>query len=306
MTLNSWRGLLSKRNGDHAMNPHLDNPSTSYSASAGASLGEAACYVLAATALSTLISAPLLLGIVPEATTGIIVPLAQLTPLIVALIFFVVLRQRPQRRIGRLRDELALRWGGSSKAIFVGLGFLLAISAIQALLALATGSTFAANDDITLAAIAVIPVLLMQCVFALGEELGWRGWLASRTAGWSFTKAAAAQSLAWTAWHLPVIPLILSTATSEFALAYLLSIASWAPFFLALRLRAGSVWPAVVLHGGINSIRVFILQSLLDSGGGINWWVEATGVVLWLAAASWVMNKYFTWIPCVSSRFNKE
>ena len=76
--------------------------------------------------------------------------------------------------------------------------------------------------------------------------------------------------------------------------------------FLALRLRAGSVWPAVVLHGGINSIRVFILQSLLDSSGGINWWVEAAGVVLWLAAASWVMNKSFTLIPCASSHFNEE
>lgn len=70
---------------------------------------------------------------------------------------------------------LALRWASSTKAIIVGLGFLIVISALQALTALATGQTFAASNDIALAAIAVIPILLMQCVFALGEEFGWRG-----------------------------------------------------------------------------------------------------------------------------------
>ena len=109
-----------------------------------------------------------------------------------------------------------------------------------------------------------------------------------------------------TLWHLPVVPLILSTATIEFALAYLVSIASWAPFFLAVRLRSGSVWPAVVLHGGINSIRVFFLQSVFASGEGINWWVEAAGVILWLAAAAWVMSKSFQLIPCASSQIVKE
>ena len=288
------------------MSPHLDNPSPPSSNNTSASLVEVAGYILAATALSALISAPLLVGLLPKATTGLIVPIAQLTPLIVALVFFAVLKKHPQHHLARLRDVLALRWASSTKAIIVGLGFLIVISALQALTTLATGRTFAASDDIALAAIAVIPVLLMQCVFALGEEFGWRGWLASRTTGWSFPKAAATQSIAWTLWHLPVVPLILSTATIEFALSYLVSIASWAPFFLAVRLRSGSVWPAVVLHGGINSIRVFFLQSVFASGEGINWWVEAAGVILWLAAAAWVMSKSFQLIPCASSQIVKE
>ena len=77
------------------MSLHLENPSTSSSSNTSASLMEVAGYVLAATALSALISAPLLVGLLPKATTGLIVPIAQLTPLIVALAFFRCFQETP-------------------------------------------------------------------------------------------------------------------------------------------------------------------------------------------------------------------
>lgn len=257
------------------------HPSRTRAASAGEVIG----YVAAATALSTLIAAPLLLGFLPEASTGLIVPLAQLSPLLVALVFFVV------HRPGRLRDLLALGWARSGRGIALGLAVLVVLSAAQAAVALATGAQLRPPEEITAATLALLPVLVLQCVFAIGEELGWRGWLASRTTDWSFPVAAATQSVAWVLWHLPVVPLITASASPEFSLAYLLGIASWAPFFLALRRSSGSVWPAVVLHGGINSLRVFLLQSLIDAGGTVNWWAEAAGWVLWLAAAAWLMRR---------------
>ena len=77
------------------MSPLLDNPSPPSSNNTSASLVEVAGYILAATALSSLISAPLLVGLLPKATTGLIVPIAQLTPLIVALAFFRCSQETP-------------------------------------------------------------------------------------------------------------------------------------------------------------------------------------------------------------------
>src|SRR5690625_2862935 len=112
--------FTNQKNGDHTMSPLLDNPSPPSSNNTSASLVEFAGYILAATALNALISAPLLLGLLPKATTGLIVPIAQLTPLIVALVFFAVLKKHPQHHLARLRDVLALRWASSTKAIKIG------------------------------------------------------------------------------------------------------------------------------------------------------------------------------------------
>src|SRR5699024_12243962 len=111
--------FTNQKNGDHTMIPHLDNPSPPSSNNTSASLVEFAGYILAATALNALISAPLLLGLLPKATTGLIVPIAQLTPLIVALVFFAALKKRPQHSLYRLRVLLVLRWSCSPTDIFV-------------------------------------------------------------------------------------------------------------------------------------------------------------------------------------------
>lgn len=63
----------------------------------------------------------------------------------------------------------------------------------------------------------------------------------------------------------------------------MLAIASWAPFMVALRLWTGSVWPAVIAHGALNSIRVFLTQSIAVNSG-INWTSEIIAAVLWVVA----------------------
>ena len=41
----------------------------------------------------------------------------------------------------------------------------------------------------------------------------------------------------------------------------------------------------MIVHGALNSVRVFLTQSIA-SGEGVNWLVELAGCVLWLAAAA--------------------
>lgn len=238
--------------------------------------GEVVLFVLVATALCAVAAMPALLGWLPSEMSGVVVPFAQLTPLLTALAFWAVIRP------GRLRSMFALGW--SWRGVLAGVAAVALVSALQLLLGLVMGWQVRGGDLVVQAAIAVLPVLAVQAVFAIGEEFGWRGWLASRTAHWPFAVAAAVTALAWVIWHLPALPLVLAGGGWSAGAAYLAAIASWAPFLLALRRWTGSVWPAVVAHGALNSIRVFFLQSVADSGG-VDWAVEALGWVLWIGAA---------------------
>lgn len=245
-------------------------------------------YVLIASVLCLAVASPALFGAVPEEFLGLIVVAAQTTPLLTALIFIAVLRP------GRFLDLFALRWRDSWRVLGVGLAVLVGSALLQLSVGVLLGWPVRAPELFAGAAVAVLPLWAVQTVFALGEELGWRGWLASRLAPLRFWPAALVTGSAWVIWHLPALPLILggssggSGASWEFGAAYLLGIASWAPLMLWLRRESGSVWPAVIVHGALNSLRVFLLQSLADSGGTISWAVEATGWVVWLGAA-WLL-----------------
>ncbi len=232
-----------------------------------------------ATLLCLAVAAPAVFGEMSEEMSPLLVPAAQLTPFLTALGLFFIFRP------GRFATVFALRWGSSWRAIGVGLGVVIAIGLVQLGIGLLSGFTPAAGDAVTLAALAVPVVLVLQCVFAIGEELGWRGWLVTQLREKPFWLIASVASAAWVAWHLPALPLIVGDGGWEPGAAYLLAIASWAPFLVALRLWSDSVWPAVVVHGALNSIRVFLTQSIA-SGEGVNWIVEFAGAALWLVAAA--------------------
>lgn len=42
----------------------------------------------------------------------------------------------------------------------------------------------------------------------IGEEFGWRGWLATRAAAWGFWPLALVGGVVWIVWHLPVLAVI--------------------------------------------------------------------------------------------------
>lgn len=238
---------------------------------------ELATYLALAIALCWAVAMPGLLGAVPVELNPALVPVAQLTPLLATIPSFVARRPR------RIVDVLALRWNRSWRWVGVGIGAVTVIAAIQLGLGLAFGWRPNAPDAVGLAAAAVLPVLLMQTVFAFGEETGWRGWLVTRARHLGFVGLAVLSALAWVVWHIPAVVLFPELSLAESA-AYLLGIASWAPFFVALRLVSGSVWPAVITHGAVNSVRLFFLNSVAGPNP-VNWAVEASGWALWILAA---------------------
>lgn len=246
-------------------------------------------FVAAATALCLAVASPALLGAVPIEYVGVIVPLAQLTPFITAVIFWAVLRRES------FVESFALRWRRSWPGIGIALAVIVIIGSAQLALGLVFGYQVNEPQVIGMAIVAVPVLFVLQSVFAVGEEFGWRGWLVTQLRNRSFVTISIVSAVAWVIWHLPALPLIVGDGGWQPGAAYLLAIASWAPFMVALRLYSGSVWPAVFAHGALNSIRVFLTQSIAQSnpqqGDGINWIIEGVGCALWLAVAWWLFRR---------------
>ena len=109
------------------------------------------------------------------------------------------------------------------------------------------------------AALTIAPLINM--IFALGEETGWRGFLfPSLCEHMSQRSAVIVSGCIWGLWHAPIIYLGHNYGTDY--LGYpLLGIAAMCVFcifagsFLSyLTLKTNSVWPAALSHGAINAI----------------------------------------------------
>jgi len=131
--------------------------------------------------------------------------------------------------------------------------------------------------------------LAMSLAFALGEELGWRGFLVPKLAErFSFTQTAVISGIIWSSWHVPLI--IFADYNGGTPTWY--SIACFAVMVVGisfpmawLRLRSGSVWPAALLHASHNLfIQGFFDRVTVDTGS-TKYLLSEFGAVLALAAA---------------------
>lgn len=151
---------------------------------------------------------------------------------------------------GSIRD---LGWGlGEKKYLIWGLIIPLVYAGIVYSFAWAT--SLAGFRAPTLAYVLFLPVgLVAACLTALGEEIGWRGFLVPELSKvTTFTKTAL---LTWAVWHSPAIIFAdyHSQAPRWFDLTSLSISVLGLSFFTAwLRLISGSLWPTVLWHGAHN------------------------------------------------------
>jgi membrane protease YdiL (CAAX protease family) len=108
-------------------------------------------------------------------------------------------------------------------------------------------------------------------VFALGEEIGWRGFLVPELAQvTSFTRTAWISGAAWAVYHYPLILFAnYNSGTPKwFALfAFTWMVVASAFLYAWLRLRSGTVWTAVILHASHNLFIQEIFDPLTKDGG---------------------------------------
>jgi uncharacterized protein len=119
---------------------------------------------------------------------------------------------------------------------------------------------------------------------ALGEEIGWRGFLAPQLAKvTSFTKTALIGGVIWSMWHYPLLLFAdYNSGTSAwFALACFTVMVIAISFPLAwLRLRSGSLWTGAILHASHNLFIQSIFTPLTTDTGQTKYFIDEFGVAL--------------------------
>ena len=91
---------------------------------------------------------------------------------------------------------------------------------------------------------------------ALGEEIGWRGWLLPRLLPLGPVPAILFSGLIWGLWHSPLVLLGYNYPDAPGSLAVLAMVGMCTVVggvFGWLRLRSGSVWPSALAHGSFNA-----------------------------------------------------
>lgn len=123
---------------------------------------------------------------------------------------------------------------------------------------------------------------LINAVYALGEELGWRGLLVPELAKvTSFGGTAAISGAVWILYHYPLILFgdYHSAAPRWWSLLFFsLDIAAASVVFAWLRLRSGSVWTVVILHASHNLFLQEVFDPLTVNRGRTEYWTTEFGL----------------------------
>ena len=144
-------------------------------------------------------------------------------------------------------------------------------------------------------------LLGLNCFAALGEELGWRGFLVPELSRcMNFTGLALLSGTIWTVWHFPLIIFGTYHGSGPLWLSlffFIPSVINAGVVLAWLRLASGSVWVAVLFHGFWNYfIQQFYPHLTVRTSAGdrmlgeFGWFVAI--VYLILALGFWLLRNH--------------
>jgi len=138
--------------------------------------------------------------------------------------------------------------------------------------------------------------MLIGCIYALGEEIGWRGFLVPELARvTNYFNTSLIIGLIWAVWHIPGI-LFMGYNSGVYSwysiIFFTIMIISLSFIMTWLRLKSGSLWTAVILHGSHNLFIQGFFDSLTIERGITKYFTTEFGVGLALAYS---VAAYFFW-----------
>lgn len=218
---------------------------------------------------------------VPEALTAMVLSLCMLVPASVAVFIQKLVLKR--KLIGD--NGLMIRVGNF---IWLGLsyaGMLALLFAVYALTFIISPDVFSFDTPVmaqlaatpfaaltppgTVAALLGIGLtigLITNCLFYLGEEIGWRGFLTPKLESWFGRRALLITGVIWAVWHTPMIVLLGHNYPDSPWLGHLV----WIPTVICLsiifqssQLKSGMVFAPAMLHGMLNQVAGVVTMMMM-------------------------------------------
>lgn len=284
-------------------------------------------FVLISYALAWAVALPLWLGNgLYDEKFGQLAPLMMFTPGIAALVMVFAIERGPHKftRLGLWPLKPAKRF-----MLYLVLGLLIPVALImqalfvgamlglypgdftefsgfryilefQAALAGQDGLPYSIGIMVLLQFVNVLIGAFLNLLPALGEELGWRGWLLPKLMAYGPVPAILVSGVLWGLWHAPLILLGYNYPLAPGWLGMLMMTGMCivvGAVFGWLRIRSQSVWPAALAHGAFNAAAglmvVFVAQ-----GKNID---TVQGTILgW---SGWILPIIFVALLVISKKF---
>jgi membrane protease YdiL (CAAX protease family) len=124
---------------------------------------------------------------------------------------------------------------------------------------------------------------------ALGEEIGWRGFLLPRLyERLGYVRASLVNGLIWASWHVPILLFAdyHAKAPAPYALAcFAVMVVTSCFIYTWMRMRTGSLWTGALLHASHNLFIQSIYDQLTADRGHTTWITTEFGCGLALSSA---------------------
>lgn len=179
-------------------------------------------------------------------------------------------------------------------------GLALIVGLVSAGLVWATGAgglDLGGFGPIVVAGLTVLP--LPYVLLAIGEDVGWRGLLATRLAEhWGPRVVVLVSGLAWSAFHWPLIIWLGGTPEGVpvwYALVmFTVGTTALGAILAGMQLQWG-IWPGVVMHAVLNATMYHVVEPLSSERAHTSWFSSETGLfetlVLLAVATLWFRRR---------------
>ena len=126
--------------------------------------------------------------------------------------------------------------------------------------------------------------IIPSAIAALGEEIGWRGFLVPELFDtYGFTRTSFITGLIWGVWHLPVLLFAdynSGTPVWFAMICFMVLVVSISFIYTWLRVKSGSLWTAVLLHASHNLFIQSFFTPITEDTGNTAYFIDEFGVVL--------------------------